>query len=578
MTQGAGAPDISVVMPTHDVGDWIDECLTSILEDQDVSLELIAVDDGSRDDTWQRLLARAARDERLRVVRALGIGGAQARNYGVELARGRYLAFVDGDDIVPSGAYAAMLAAAERSGSDLVVGDFLKFSATRTWSPTARWDGFAERRQGTTLAEVPILVRNRACWNRLFRADFWHRAAIAYPSVPRSNDIVPMVSALVEARTIDVVPDLVYLYRERPGGTSMTAKASAEIGVSSYFSQELLCARLVGAVPGAELAETYWQMVLDSDGWVHVRRYARDRGDDVTPEAPSEVPALVAELLALRDATAWEWLPDEKQVVFALVSLGRVEWAHAVLDALGDGGVPVVPLDPAVGVQVARTIEGTGLLTPETVRTFVYKHVVEAVAASTEPRGLDFATALVELVGDRRAWFEAAPATIERPQDARVRRALATGDAESLAVVAGGATSVRLTSMVVKDRAVELALDVPEVMTGGKVTVRALMLGDPGSMREVARVRVAGGSATAVVPARAFPREGSWVLEVHVEAEDQELQYPLLIDRSGLRKATSRWGRLVLRGVTGGTQRAKVFKRPTVAARVYRAVRRRVRG
>ncbi|MBT0994588.1 glycosyltransferase family 2 protein [Cellulomonas sp. DKR-3] len=577
VTDGEGTPAISVVMPTHDVGAWVDECLTSLLHDQDVDLEVVVVDDDSRDDTWTRVSAWAARDPRVRAFQAPGVGGGQARNFGVEMARGEYLAFVDGDDLVPRGAYAAMLASARESGSQMVVGDFVKFSALQTWSPTARWTGFADRVQGTTLVERPQLVRNRACWNRLFRRDFWREEAIAFPSVPRSNDVVPMVTALVAARSIDVVPDLVYLYRERPGGTSMTSQAGAEVGVTSYLSQELLCARLLGPVDGEQLAATYWQMVLDSDAWVHLRKFVRERAAAEDRE-PSPIPAMVGELLALRRDRSWSRLRPEKQVVYALATLDEAGWARAVLDAFGDGGVTPVAMDPAQALRAALAADPTGLVEPEAMRRFVFSHVVETVAGLTEPLALDDAVALVALAGQRTSWFADPVGGAERPQDTRIREALHDADLEALREVVVQADAVVAADLTVRtDRAV-VSVRLPVSMTrADEITLRAFKPGRPQTQRGVSRLRSRDGVWRGTVLASALPTEGTWALELLTAVDGVPVQVPLVIDRSSISLQHGRLGRLTVRGKEDGQVPLTVFRRASAARRAVRALRRRRR-
>lgn len=579
VTDGDGTPAISVVVPTHDVGAWVDECLTSLLHDQEVDLEVIVVDDASQDDTWARVTAWAARDARVRAFQAPGVGGGQARNFGVELARGEFLAFVDGDDLVPRGAYAAMLASARESGSQMVVGDFVKFSALQTWSPTARWTGFADPVQGTSLVDRPQLVRNRACWNRLFRADFWREEAIAFPSVPRSNDIVPMVTALVAARTVDVVPDLVYLYRERPGATSMTARAGAEVGVTSYLSQEVLCARLLGAVEGEQLEATYWQMVLDSDAWVHLRRFVRERAEREPAERePSPTPGTLAELLSLRRTRSWTRLRPEKQVVYALATLDEATWARGVLDAIGDAGVPVVPLEPAEALRAALAADRTGLVEPEAMRRFVFSHVVETVAGRTVALSAVDAGVLLALAAQRPQWFADPVGEAERPQDTRVREALHAQDSGPLREVIAQSDALVVSSLVVRtDRAV-LSLRLPaQLSRAEEITLRAFKPGRPQTQRGVARLRAKDGHFRATVLASALPTEGTWALELLTEVDGEPVQVPLVVERSAIALEHGRLGRLTVRGKEEGQVPLTVFRRGSALRRAVRAFRRRRR-
>lgn len=91
-------PEVSVVVPTHDRADLLPRLLRSVLGQQDVDLELLVVDDGSRDHTAQ-VLSRCT-DPRLRVLRhEQARGVSHARNTGTGAARGRWVAWCDDDDV-----------------------------------------------------------------------------------------------------------------------------------------------------------------------------------------------------------------------------------------------------------------------------------------------------------------------------------------------------------------------------------------------------------------------------------------------------------------------------------------------
>ena len=87
---------VSVVIPTHNFGRYIEEAVGSVLSQDVTGLEVIVIDDGSTDDTMERL-ARIV-DSRLQTVRRPHTGVGAARNHGLSLARGRYIAFLDADD------------------------------------------------------------------------------------------------------------------------------------------------------------------------------------------------------------------------------------------------------------------------------------------------------------------------------------------------------------------------------------------------------------------------------------------------------------------------------------------------
>lgn len=90
-------PDTSVIIPTYNRRAMVHEAIASVLAQRSASFELIVVDDGSTDGTWNDLQLLTA--DRVRAIRLANGGPAAARNRGVALARGRYIAFLDSDDL-----------------------------------------------------------------------------------------------------------------------------------------------------------------------------------------------------------------------------------------------------------------------------------------------------------------------------------------------------------------------------------------------------------------------------------------------------------------------------------------------
>lgn len=92
---------ISVIVPVYNVEKYLAQCLESILASTYRNLEIICVDDASADGSPEILKQYAERDPRIRVIRSEANGGqSAARNKGLDIAKGKYLAFVDSDDYV----------------------------------------------------------------------------------------------------------------------------------------------------------------------------------------------------------------------------------------------------------------------------------------------------------------------------------------------------------------------------------------------------------------------------------------------------------------------------------------------
>ena len=89
---------ISVIIPVYKVEEYLDNCLSSVVEQTYKHLEIILVDDGSPDkcpimcDQW------ASKDKRIKVIHKSNGGLSDARNAGLDVATGEYISFVDSDD------------------------------------------------------------------------------------------------------------------------------------------------------------------------------------------------------------------------------------------------------------------------------------------------------------------------------------------------------------------------------------------------------------------------------------------------------------------------------------------------
>ena len=91
---------ISIIVPAYNADKYIRETIRSLSNQTYSNIEIICVDDGSSDNTYQSLRRIAAEDERVRVFSKTNEGVTKARQFGVEKARGEYVGFVDADDVI----------------------------------------------------------------------------------------------------------------------------------------------------------------------------------------------------------------------------------------------------------------------------------------------------------------------------------------------------------------------------------------------------------------------------------------------------------------------------------------------
>ena len=116
-------PKVSVIVPVYNAEKYLQECVDSILRQTLADLELILVDDGSTDSSPAICDRYAEQDARVKVIRQANAGLSAARNRGIEVAAGEWVAFVDSDDFVDKNMFEQMYLYAKNNKYDIVVCD-----------------------------------------------------------------------------------------------------------------------------------------------------------------------------------------------------------------------------------------------------------------------------------------------------------------------------------------------------------------------------------------------------------------------------------------------------------------------
>lgn len=117
---------ISVIIPVYNVELYLERCLDSICGNTYEKLEIICVNDGSTDSSLKILQQYAERDDRIIIIDQLNGGICSARNTGLNIAKGEYIAFVDSDDWVHKNFFEFQLRAIKDYNADLTVCDYVR--------------------------------------------------------------------------------------------------------------------------------------------------------------------------------------------------------------------------------------------------------------------------------------------------------------------------------------------------------------------------------------------------------------------------------------------------------------------
>jgi CDP-glycerol glycerophosphotransferase len=304
------------VVPAYDVERYLPESLDSLLAQGGVDLEVVVVDDGSPDGSGAIADAYAARDSRVTVLHVANGGLGAARNVGTEhvLARGTdgYLAFLDSDDVLPSGALATLARTLAESGSDFVTGSVARWetpydSGSLVEPPWMR-RLHRERRIAIQAREHPEVLGDVFAWNKLFRLSFWREQGLEWPEGVRYED-QPTTTRAYLAGVFDVVPEIVYHWRIRHDGTSITQQRASIADLRDRWLTKRMVLDAVEEYDDAETTAYVVDRVLAGD----LHRYFVE-----IPDAPDDWWELlvsgVRELWGQRSLTHSGLLPEHRLV------------------------------------------------------------------------------------------------------------------------------------------------------------------------------------------------------------------------------------------------------------------------
>ncbi len=215
MTLPTHRPDVTVVLIVYNDEARVEVAARSVLEQSLRSCEVVVVDDHSTDGTpavIERLVAEdPARVRYIRLATNSGAGG-RPRNVGVQHAAGRFVMFLDSDDTLDRHACRNLMAMAETSGADMVIGRCVRHDLVtdreQSWMP---WLVQA-RVVHESLRDQPDLLYDVLSTNKLYRHDFLVRENLVFPEGRLYEDNLFSAHAYLTAKKIAVIPERVYTW------------------------------------------------------------------------------------------------------------------------------------------------------------------------------------------------------------------------------------------------------------------------------------------------------------------------------------------------------------------------------
>ena len=216
-------PELSIIIPLYNAALTFDPCLDSIVKQIPDNGELILVDDGSTDETGSRCDLLGEKDARIKAIHTPNGGPGAARNRGLEVATGEWIAFVDADDTCEDGYFVQLLEAAD---ADLIIqGQEKHLRYEKADIPRA-------------IAENALLEKGSP-WGKLFRKRLIVEKGIRFPENYRyGEDTVFFLRYLGVCENIRCIGECGYHYAGAYG-SGLSGKTHESLDLLHYVNDSL---------------------------------------------------------------------------------------------------------------------------------------------------------------------------------------------------------------------------------------------------------------------------------------------------------------------------------------------------
>lgn len=218
-------PKVSVIVPIYNVEPYLDRCMQSLIHQTLKDIEIILVDDGSPDRCPQMCDEYAQKDSRIKVIHKKNAGLGYARNSGLEIATGEYVAFVDSDDYIKTNMYEELYNNTIGKDLDAVFGGFYIESYKGIWTASKEVNEmklFQTKQIQSFLLDMiacaPSIPQERkyemSVWHSIYKKEIIDKYNIRFLSEREiaSEDIPFQIDFLSKSSKIMYVPQNYYYY------------------------------------------------------------------------------------------------------------------------------------------------------------------------------------------------------------------------------------------------------------------------------------------------------------------------------------------------------------------------------
>lgn len=204
---------ISIIVPVYNVEKYLEKCIESIINQTYKNLQIILVDDGSKDNSGKICDEFKLKDNRIEVIHKTNGGLSDARNAGLKIAKGDYIGFVDSDDYIEKDMFETLVGLIEKNNADISIVSFYEIYNNLII-------GVRNSKELIELSKIEaireLLIDNRIqsyAWNKLFKKELFKD--LEFPVNKNFEDIATTLLLFEKADKVVLYEEPKYYYQRR---------------------------------------------------------------------------------------------------------------------------------------------------------------------------------------------------------------------------------------------------------------------------------------------------------------------------------------------------------------------------
>lgn len=254
-------PDVSVIVPCYNAQRFLSVCLESLKAQKSPQIEMIFIDDGSTDETGAMLDQFAKIEPRAQVLHVKNGGVSSARNRGIEMAQGRYIAFMDADDALEENGLFLLYQQALHTGAQIVSANHTIFDMASQQRIPVEKETISEQPAQIVKEIIHMHRIYNNIWNKLYDHALFDESMRLDESVKIGEDALLNLRLYSKARRVHHLRERTYVYRVH------NASAMANIRGYSQAHQPMLRG-MNRVLRELGVKELYFRDFLQSCVWI----------------------------------------------------------------------------------------------------------------------------------------------------------------------------------------------------------------------------------------------------------------------------------------------------------------------